>query len=49
MLTWLSLAAAGVLNGSFAVPMKTARRWSFEHIWAVFSILAMAVLPWLAR
>ena len=48
MLTWLYLAAAGMLNGSFAVPMKTAKRWSFEHIWAVFSLLAMAVLPWLA-
>ena len=48
MLSWLMLAAAGILNGTFAVPMKTAKRWSFDHIWAVFSILAMTVLPWLA-
>jgi L-rhamnose-H+ transport protein len=48
MWSWVGLSAAGILNGSFAVPMKTAKRWSFEHIWAVFSLLAMAVLPWLA-
>jgi L-rhamnose-H+ transport protein len=48
MLSWLTLAAAGILNGTFAVPMKTAKRWGFDHIWAAFSILAMIVLPWLA-
>ena len=48
MLIWAGLAVAGILNGSFAVPMKTVKRWSFEHIWAVFSLLAMVVLPWLA-
>ena len=48
MLSWLMLAAAGILNGTFAVPMKTAKRWSFDHIWAVFSLLAMAAVPWLA-
>ena len=48
MLTWLGIAAAGILNGSFAVPMKTSKRWSFEQIWAAFCFLAMAVFPWLA-
>jgi L-rhamnose-H+ transport protein len=46
--SWLGVVAAGVLNGSFAVPMKTARAWKFEHIWGVFSIFAMAVIPWCA-
>jgi L-rhamnose-H+ transport protein len=47
MIVWFGLAAAGLLNGSFAVPMKTAKHWRFEHIWAVFSLLAMALVPWL--
>ncbi len=46
MLNWLGVAAAGVLNGSFAVPMKTARLWKFHHIWTFHSLLAMVVLPW---
>lgn len=46
MWSWAGVAAAGLLNGSFAVPMKTARAWKFVHIWMVFSLLAMAVIPW---
>lgn len=46
MLNWLGVAAAGLLNGSFAVPMKTARVWKFHHIWTFHSLLAMVVLPW---
>ena len=45
---WLGVAVAGILNGTFAVPMKRARAWKFEHIWGVFSLLAMVVIPWLA-
>jgi L-rhamnose-H+ transport protein len=48
MISWLGIAAAGILNGSFAVPMKAARTWKFEHIWGVFSLLAMIVIPWSA-
>jgi L-rhamnose-H+ transport protein len=43
--TWIGLLFAGVLNGSFAVPMKTARSWTFYHIWGTFSLLSMAVIP----
>ncbi len=46
MLNWLGLILAGLLNGSFAVPMKTARVWQFHHIWMVHSFLAMAFIPW---
>lgn len=46
MLNWAGIVLAGLLNGSFAVPIKTARAWKFEHIWMVFSLLAMAVIPW---
>ena len=37
----------GALNGSFALPMKYARRWSWENTWLAFSLVAFAVLPWL--
>ena len=46
--SWLGIVTAGALNGSFAVPMKTARVWMFEHIWGLFSILALVVIPWSA-
>jgi L-rhamnose-H+ transport protein len=47
MLSWLGVFMAGILNGSFAVPLKTARVWKFNHIWMVHSLLAMCVFPWL--
>jgi L-rhamnose-H+ transport protein len=43
--TWIALIFAGVLNGSFAVPMKTARSWTFFHIWGTFSLLSMVAIP----
>lgn len=46
MIAWLGIALAGILNGSFAVPMKTTRTWKFEQTWSVFSLLAMVVIPW---
>jgi L-rhamnose-H+ transport protein len=48
MMSWMGIVAAGVLNGTFAVGLKTARGWKFNHIWGVFSILAMVVIPWTA-
>jgi L-rhamnose-H+ transport protein len=38
---------SGALNGSFALPMKHARRWRWENTWLVFTFLSLAVLPWL--
>ena len=46
MLNWIGVLIAGILNGSFAVPLKTARVWKFHQIWMVHSLLAMAVWPW---
>lgn len=46
MWSWAGIIAAGLLNGSFAVPLKTTRTWKFHHIWMVHSLLAMSVLPW---
>jgi len=42
---WIGLLAAGIMNGSFAVPMRTAKTWSFYHIWGLFSLLSMMVIP----
>ena len=46
MWSWAGVVAAGILNGSFAVPLKTARVLTFNHIWMVHSLLAMSLLPW---
>jgi L-rhamnose-H+ transport protein len=46
MLGWFGVVVAGILNGSFAVPLKTARVWKFNHVWMIHSLLAMVVLPW---
>lgn len=35
----------GAANGSFAVPTKKVTLWSFEHIWLVYCVVAMILLP----
>lgn len=37
----------GILLGVFALPMKYARQWGFEHIWFVFALTGFIFLPWL--
>src|SRR5437764_773605 len=36
-----------MLQGLFAVPMKYATRWNYEHIWLTYGLAGMIVLPWL--
>jgi L-rhamnose-H+ transport protein len=36
----------GALSGSFAVPMKRARRWQWENTWLIFSLICLVFLPW---
>jgi L-rhamnose-H+ transport protein len=36
---------SGFSNGSFAWPMKHARRWNWENLWLCFTFLALFVLP----
>ena len=38
--------AGGVLNGSFAAPMKRLSAWRWENIWLVYSIVGFLILPW---
>jgi L-rhamnose-H+ transport protein len=42
---FLLLVVAGVLNASFALPMKFTRRWAWENTWAVWSALALLLMP----
>src|SRR5690349_13477827 len=42
-----AVVVAGVLQGLFAVPMKYAPRWNYEHIWLTYSLVGMVVLPWI--
>ena len=42
---FLLLVAAGLMNASFALPMKFTRRWAWENTWLVFTIFALVVLP----
>src|SRR5579864_4785693 len=47
---WIGLTAvvwAGTLQGLFAVPMKYVRRWNYENIWLIFSLVGMVFLPWM--
>jgi L-rhamnose-H+ transport protein len=41
----LILVLAGVMNASFTLPMKYARRWAWENTWLAWSIWALLVLP----
>jgi L-rhamnose-H+ transport protein len=39
------LFLAGAMNGSFALPMKFARKWAWENTWAIWTIFALFVFP----
>jgi len=44
----IGVAAAffsGVLNGSFAVPMKLTVKWEWENTWLLYAVSAMVVFP----
>lgn len=42
---WTLLIAAGAANATFGLPMKWVRHWKWENTWALFSLLALVVLP----
>jgi len=45
---WLGLAIillSGILNATFPLPMKYARKWKWENTWLVFTTLALLVFP----
>src|SRR5215470_6758613 len=42
----LLVVLAGVLNGSFAAPMKRMTDWQWENSWLTFAISGLVVIPW---
>jgi L-rhamnose-H+ transport protein len=42
--TWY-VTVAGISNGSYPAPSKSLKVWKWEHIWFVYSLVAMALLP----
>jgi L-rhamnose-H+ transport protein len=44
---FLLVLLAGLLQGSFVLPMTLVKRWSWELTWATFSLLGMLVFNWI--
>jgi L-rhamnose-H+ transport protein len=44
-LIWILVA--GVTQGAFPLPMKFVRKWKWEHLWLVYSVIAFFFLPWI--
>ncbi|MEN6535753.1 MAG: L-rhamnose/proton symporter RhaT [Bryobacteraceae bacterium] len=45
---WVGTAGVlfgGALTASFALPMKLARRWSWESVWLAYSAVALIAIP----
>jgi L-rhamnose-H+ transport protein len=38
---------AGIINGSFAAPIKYVKVWKWENIWSVWALFGMVLLPWI--
>jgi len=43
----LIVTIAGILQGSFILPMTYAKKWDWAHKWFAFSLLGMLVLNWI--
>ncbi|MBF0313605.1 MAG: hypothetical protein HQK50_17735 [Oligoflexia bacterium] len=41
----LLILVAGMINGSFALPTKYVKNWSFENIWLQYAISAFVLMP----
>src|SRR5579864_8576221 len=39
------LVVAGVMNGSFTLPMKYTREWTWENTWLIWTIWALVIFP----
>jgi L-rhamnose-H+ transport protein len=44
---FLLVLLAGLLQGTFILPMTLVRQWSWEHTWATFSLFGMFVFNWI--
>lgn len=41
------ILVAGVLQGSFALPMKYTSKWNWENIWLSYSVMGYLIFPWM--
>jgi L-rhamnose-H+ transport protein len=41
------IVLAGILGGSVLAPIKIMRQWRFEKSWAIYSVWAYLIMPWL--
>jgi L-rhamnose-H+ transport protein len=46
LIGFLLVFLAGVLQGTFILPMTLTRRWNWEHTWAAFSFFGMLAFNW---
>jgi L-rhamnose-H+ transport protein len=48
VLTGVSLVmVAGLMSGSCMLPSKFMRTWKWENVWLVFSVVSLAIIPWI--
>src|ERR1700733_16242418 len=40
---------AGILNGSFAAPMKRMPAWRWENSWLLFALSGLIIFPWIVN
>ena len=43
----LIVSLAGLLQGSFILPMTYTRKWEWSHKWFAFSLLGMLIINWI--
>jgi L-rhamnose-proton symport protein (RhaT) len=44
----LAVLLGGLAQGSFLLPMRLARRWAWENIWMVYSVVGLLLIPGVA-
>lgn len=48
-MTWmLVVILAGILTGTFGLPMKYTTRWKWEHTWTLWTVWTLLVIPLIA-
>ena len=42
----VAVLLGGIMEGSFALPMRLAKRWRWENTWMIYSAVGLVVIPW---
>jgi L-rhamnose-H+ transport protein len=43
----MSAVISGILNGSFAAPMKLNKKWEWENTWILYAVWALIIFPFI--